>query len=258
MNSDLTLALKEQCKRSIERFKARVFLSTPWTPRSILMSEGFAFCAVSDLLGVDVVLESGICNGRSTQMWANYFPSDTPIIAIERNNFKGAAVRRVKSYKNVKLARGDGPAVILSLVPKFSGKKIGIFLDGPKDVPAINFAKKVLPLPNVVLVGIHDMSVTKGRFGRDQPELNRRKGELYHPPGRIEFDKWELGQFLTDEKWFVEEYSWLDKNESGFDAKQKMYWTPYVYVGTGGVHRELNSYGPTVGFCFEWESSNVS
>ncbi len=258
MNSDLTLALKEQCKRSIERFKARVFLSTPWTPRSILMSEGFAFCAVSDLLGVDVVLESGICNGRSTQMWANYFPSDTPIIAIERNNFKGVAVRRVKSYKNVKLARGDGPAVILSLVPKFSGKKIGIFLDGPKDVPAINFAKKVLPLPNVVLVGIHDMSVTKGRFDRDQPELNRRKGELYHPPGRIEFDKWELGQFLTDEKWFVEEYSWLDKNESGFDAKQKMYWTPYVYVGTGGVHRELNSYGPTVGFCFEWESSNVS
>ncbi len=257
--ADIKRILQKQFCVSIDRFKEGVLNSTPWAPRSILMSEGFAFCAVSDMLGVDVVLESGIYRGRSTQMWANYFSSDVSIIAIERHNFKGGAINRLKPYKNVELIGGkDGPTVIVDLIPKFLDKRIGIFLDGPKDVPAINFAKKVLPLPNVVLVGIHDMSVTKGRFDRDQPELNRRKGELYYPPGRIEFDKWKLGQFLTDEKWFVEEYSWLDKNESGFDAKQKMHWTPYVYVGTETPDRELNSYGPTVGFCFEWKKSNVS
>lgn len=253
MNNELELILKDQCRASIDRFKEKVWNDIPWVPRSILMSEGFAFCAVSDLLGIDVVLESGIYNGRSTQMWANYFLSDTPIIAIERHNFKSGAINRLKPYKNVDLIRGDGPTVILDSIPNFLDKKIGVFMDGPKDIPALDFAKEILPLPNVALVAIHDMSMTKGRFERDQPGLNGQKGELYYPSGRIEFEKWKLGQFLTDEKWFVDEYSWFDKDESQYDNKQRIQWTPYVFLGTGRPDRELNSYGPTIGFCFEWE-----
>lgn len=247
---DIKRILQKQCRVCIDRFKERVLNSTPWSPRSILMSEGFAFCVISDLLGVDVVLESGVYKARSTQMWANYFPSDVPIIAIERRNFEGVAVNRLKPYKNVELIRGDGPTVISDLIPKFSNKKIGIFMDGPKDIPALDFAKKMLLLPNVVLVAIHDMSVTKGRFEKNHPF--GRKRELYFPLGRIEFDKWELGQFLTDEEWFVKEYSCLDKDESQFDSKQKLRWTPYVIIGTERPNRELNSYGCTIGFAFEW------
>lgn len=250
MNPNLELALGVQCRSSIDRFVDKVLGSTLWAPRSILMSEGFAFCAVADLLGVNVVLESGIHSGRSTQIWANYFPSKTPIIAIERHSFKEEAIKRLESYDNVELTRGDGPTVILDSLPNFLDKKIGVFMDGPKDAPALNFAKEILPLPNVVLVAIHDMSTTKGRFQIDT-SLGK-KGELFYPKGRIEFDKWELGQFLTDEKWFVDEYAWLDYDESQYDAKQRARWTPYIYLGTGGPNRELNSYGPTVGFGFEW------
>jgi len=254
--ADIKRILQKQFCVSIDRFKEGVLNSTPWAPRSILMSEGFAFCAVSDMLGVDVVLESGVYNGRSTQIWANYFPSGVPIIAIDRRNFRETTINRLKSYKNVELTKGDGPNVISDLIPKFSDKKISIFMDGPKDIPALDFAKKVLPLPNVVLVAIHDMSVTIGRFEKNHPF--GRKRELYFPQSRIEFDKWELGQFLTDEEWFVKGYSWLDKDESQFDSKQKLRWTPYVIIGTDRPDRELNSYGPTVGFAFQREINNFS
>ena len=241
--------LQEQCCESISCFEKKVLDLTPWSERGILMSEGFAFCAMSDLLGIDVVLESGVYNGRSTHMWANYFSPSVPIIAIDRDNFRETIVNRLKPYGNVKLTRGDGLTVISNLIPKFLDKRIGIFLDGPKDILALNFAKKVLSLSNVVLVAIHDMSVTKGRFQKDN-SLGK-KGEFFYPQGRIEFDKWEFGQFLTDEEWFVKEYSWLDKDESGFDTKQRLHWEPYVVVGSGRPDRELNSYGYTVGFAFE-------
>ena len=240
--------LQEQCRKSIGRFEKRVLNKTPWAPRSILMSEGFAFCAVADLFGIDVILESGIYNGRSTQMWTNYFSSDIPIIAIERRKFRESAINHLKPYKNIELIKGDGPTVIDKFILKFADKKIGIFMDGPKDLEALEFAKKILPLSNVIVVAIHDMSMTKGRFQRDN--LLGKKGELYYQEGRIEFDKWELGQFLTDEKWFVDEYSWLDKDESQFDEKQKTTWYPYKYIFSDRPDRELKSYGPTIGFAF--------
>jgi len=217
------------------------------------MSEGFAFCAVADLLNIDMILESGIYNGRSTQMWANYFSSDIPIIAIEKRKLRESAINRLRPYKNVELIRGDGPTVITSLISRYPNKRIGIFMDGPKDLGALDFAKKALLLPNVVMVAIHDMSVTQGRFQVDH-QLGR-EGELYYPEGRIEFDEWELGQFLTDEKWFINEYSWLDKDESRLDTEQGLTWYPYKFVGAGKPDRELGSYGPTVGFAFEYKEA---
>jgi len=103
------------------------------------------------------------------------------------------------------------------------------------------------------MVAIHDMSVTIGRFQTDC--LLGKKGELYYQEGRIEFDKWELGQFLTDEKWFVKEYSWLDKDESQYDIKQKATWYPYQYIYSENniPNKELGSYGPTIGFAFQIE-----
>jgi len=250
--------LQKQCCMSIDKFKTKVWNTTPWFERSILMSEGFAFCAISDLFNIEVILESGVYNGRSTQMWANYFSSDTLIIAVEKAQLLKSTFKRLEPYKNVKIFRGDGPIIISDFISKFPNKKIGIFLDGPKDTAALNFAKKAFLQLNVFVVAIHDMSVTKGRFNIDCPELNGKKGELYYSLGRIEFDKWELGQFLTDEEWFVNEYSWLDKDESNFDAKQRFHWTPYTIIGTGKPNRELGSYGPTVGFAFRKKDINVT
>jgi len=255
VNNNLRRVLQKQCRKSIGSFEERVLHSTPWASRSILMSEGFAFCAVANLLSIDMIFESGIHNGRSTQMWANYFPSHTLIFAIEKRSIRDVAYRRLVSYENVSIIKGDGPSVITDLLPKFPERRVGIFIDGPKDTEAVEFAKRIILLPNVAVVAIHDMSVTQGRFQVDCSF--GRKGELYYQEGRIEFDKWELGQFLTDEEWFIKEYSWLDKDESHLDVKQRLTWHPYKFIGAAGPDRELGSYGPTIGFAFKQEDADV-
>jgi len=224
VNNNLRRVLQKQCRKSIGSFEERVLHSTPWASRSILMSEGFAFCAVANLLSIDMI-------------------------------FRDVAYRRLVSYENVSIIKGDGPSVITDLLPKFPERRVGIFIDGPKDTEAVEFAKRIILLPNVAVVAIHDMSVTQGRFQVDCSF--GRKGELYYQEGRIEFDKWELGQFLTDEEWFIKEYSWLDKDESHLDVKQRLTWHPYKFIGAAGPDRELGSYGPTIGFAFKQEDADV-
>lgn len=236
MDDDLRLMLQEQCQQSIGRFEDTVLHSTPWTTRSILMSEGFAFCAISDLLAIDAIFESGIYNGRSTHIWANYFPFEMPIITIERRNFRKSAIVRLKPYGNVRMVMGDGPTVITQQIANLPERRIGVFLDGPKHLKAVEFAKKAFASTNVIMVAIHDMSRIRGNKASE---------------GRIEFEKWNVEKFFTDEEWFVKKYSWLDKDESHYDGQQRLTWHPYIVIGTGAPDRKLGSYGFTVGFAFK-------
>ena len=239
MDNNLKMILQKQCQMSIGRFKDRVLYRTPWATRSILMSEGFAFCAVADFLDVDAIFESGIYNGRSTQMWANYFPLEVNIVAIDKRDFRRAATNRLAPYKNVTLLRGNGPTELNKLIAKFPEKRIGIFMDGPKGRRGVGFGKEALKKSNVVMVAIHDMSKIKGNEVTD---------------GRPEFETWEMSKFLTEEEWFVKEYSWLDTEESQYDSGQKLTWHPYIIVSGKGKEfdRKLGSYGPTIGFAFSW------
>lgn len=225
--------LEKQCCESIKRFQGRV-LPIAWAPRGILLSEGFAFCAVADLFNVDMILESGVWNGRSTEVWAKYFLPEINVTAID-TELRNEAIENLTPY-NINLIKGDSSVLLHKYIKTFHQKRIGIFIDGPKGLPAIELAKNCLASPNVLFVGIHD--VCKVSFGKKNVT-------------RIEMEKWSKARFFTDEDWFVNTYAWLDEGESQRDNEQGATWKPYeLMVDPGMPERKLGSYGPTIGFAF--------
>lgn len=225
--------IKEDIEKRLEESLPR-FLETgfkvPWQERSILMSEAFAFCGVGDLFDIDIVLESGIWLGRSTEIFASYF-APKPVIAIDVT-LKKAMVDRLEKYDNLTLIKGDGPSYIRKLLKDSKIKRAGIFIDGPKEYRAVECVEQLLFYENVVFVAVHDAH--KSKVKRMLINLNRPL-------------------FFTCEKWFLEKYSALDKNESQWDEQQGMKWIPRWIISRKGkeFNRDLGIYGPTVGFVFK-------
>lgn len=225
--------IREQCVSSFPRFVERV-ANIPWQERAILLSEAFAFCAICDLCDIDVIFESGIYLGRSTEIWANYFP-DKPIFAIDRT-LREEPRERLRKYSNLTLMEGEGLVVLEQLLAKFKFQKIGIFVDGPKGNAVVRFGLELLKQENIRFFSLHD--------------VHKKKNEQIKKV-RIFFESLDVPTFFTDEKWFLDAYSELDKNESRWDKMQGRRWTPFQYVSGDGVpKRILGSYGPTIGFAF--------
>lgn len=230
--------IENQCKKSIIAFKDKA-MNIPWIQRSILMSEGFAFCVMGDLFNIDTILESGVYGGRSTQIWAEYFSQDQLIIAVDRNKLNEETRERLGRYSNIELIVGNGVVELNKKIKELQNRRIGIFLDGPKGKEAVEFAKEALSNSSVYFIGIHDQHKETNGVPNERRQL---------------FETWEKAQFFTDEKWFVDEYAWLDMNESQRDATQKITWYPGMAKGDSGKpDRIYASYGPTIGFAFNWE-----
>lgn len=221
-------AIEEQLEKSLPKFLERGN-TIPWQERSILMSEAFAFCGIGDLFNVDIVLESGIWMGRSTEIFASYF-APTKVIAIDVT-LKKAMVERLKKYDNLILIQGEGPSHIKNILKDPKIKRAGVFIDGPKESRAVKCAEELLALENVSFVAIHDCH---------KPKVKRMLASLNRP------------LFFTCEKEFLEKYSKFDRGESQWDEQQNMKWVPHYIVSRKGkdFNRKLEDYGPTVGFIF--------
>lgn len=221
-----------QCEKSITRFE-KVFhtYDNVWVPRSILFSEGFLFCAICDLCDVGVILESGIYNAGSTFIWAKYFKKGVKAWDV---HIRSEAIDRLKGYRKVELTRGDGRFGIKEFLNKNEYRNVGIFLDGPKGIEAVNWAKRFINDINVKFVGIHDCHrISYGKTNQT----------------RIEMEKYQGLQFYSDYQPFIDEYSYLDKNIIGKrDEEQKISWYPYKIIDDRKVDRSLGSYGMTMGF----------
>ena len=90
--------IKKYCAKLIKDFKNKV-VQVKWRERSILLSEGFAFCVISEMRQADVIIESGIYNGRSTEIWAKYF-KDKKIIVIDKA-IDWKKIEHLKKYSNI-------------------------------------------------------------------------------------------------------------------------------------------------------------
>jgi len=182
---------KKQCELSLPRFKERVG-ALNYIANGILLWEGFAFCSLLDMYGIEMIIESGVAGGASTEIWASYFQGK--IFAIDNTLFYGPerfvqTAERLKKYDKVEFINGDSFFEMEEMVKKNSDKKIALFIDGPKGKGAEALAKKMFAFDNVVFAGIHDQN---GKDGR-------------HP-----MDDWNKKIFFTDAKWFLEKYSFLD------------------------------------------------
>lgn len=221
--------IQQQTQQSIKRFRERV-LPIEWTPRGILTSEGFAVCAMADLHKVDVLIESGVCNARSTVMWARYMP-DAEIVAVDWK-LTGNARERLEPY-DVTLIEGDATSILPADIDLREGQRIGVFIDGPKGAVSVNLARRCMEYPQVAFVGVHDM--TKLLHGKPHAER-----------AMLESAGWS--QWFTDEEWFVNAYGELDKDDSHLDIEQGTQWTPGFRNELGQPPIPTGSYGYTIGF----------
>lgn len=221
-------AIEEQLEKTLPHF-LKTGNRIPWQRRSILMSEAFAFCGIGDLCDVDIILESGIWLGRSTEIFASYF-DPKPVVAIDVA-LKKPMVERLEKYDNLTLVQGDGPAHIKNVLKDPKIKRAGVFIDGPKESRAVRYAEELLAYKNVSFVAVHDAHKSK---------VKRMLMLLNHP------------LFFTCEKWFLTKYNKFDRKESNWDEEQNMKWIPhYIVSGKGkNINWSLGDYGPTIGFVF--------
>lgn len=228
-------AIEGQLEKSLPKFLKTGF-KVPWQERSILMSEAFAVCGAGDLYDVDIVLESGIWMGRSTEIFASYF-APKRVVAIDVS-LKRVVVERLEKYDNLTLVQGDGPEQIRKILKDPKIKRAGIFIDGPKESRAVKYIEEFLDQGNVSFVGIHDAHKSK---------VKRMLILLGYP------------LFFTCEKWFLKKYSKLDRGESQWDEQQGMKWVPHWIISRRGreLNRDLGIYGPTIGFVLNPEKFEV-
>jgi hypothetical protein len=212
--------------RYLQKFTERT-LPLVWTERSILTSEAFAFCAIADACGADLILESGVYHGRSTMFWARYF--DVPIVAIDRI-VQADAIRNLRPFAHVSFDFGDSADVFADLIARHPDKRIACVIDGPKSFRGVELARMCAAQANVHIVAMHDL--------------------YRHEPARAAFDELAPACFFTDDDAFVDAYSQLDEGECYRDDGQRLQWQPYRIVRETEPSIELGSYGPTLGIAW--------
>ena len=227
-------AFLKSCVSHVGPFKERV-LPLGFFEHGILTSEGFAFCVMCELYGVNVILESGVCMGRSTMIWAKYFGRKVKIVGVDHKPFD-PDVRHSLKKMGVKLIVADSLEQFPILLERYVGCRVAVFIDGPKDANSIRLAKKCYKRSNVKFVGVHD--VHKWNF--DQHKLDRGEKDNI---ARVLFDRWDVPKFLTENEEFLQRYSELDE----VYKRRKRFWTPYKYRGEE-PGESFGSYGFTVGF----------
>ena len=193
-----SLPFKEIFEDNIDCFNEYVMPNKKLS-RGIMNSEGFAFCALADYYNVDMVIESGICNGGSTIIWGKWF-EEIPIISLDLKVKFEAAVRTC-IFKNVLLRQDDGIKIIPRMLEIFSDCRIALFIDGPKNKRAIDLATKCIEYENVKMIGIHD--VFEKYYG--QPTKCRLIFNNLAIPNTT--------KFTTDEDWFIDKYGYLDDQD---------------------------------------------
>lgn len=162
----------------------------PSLPEGILFSEGLALLSAVELARVDVVIESGTANGQSTEMMARFLKDrDIPIYTIDSDDegLEAASgnlsetARRLRNFSNVNFIRGDSFEEIPKLLHQFRGKRIGIFVDGPKaDLGMQLCLESVRQSADVQFVGQHDISPTAWGPHPRGPEIS----EMFEEWGR--------------------------------------------------------------------------
>tara|TARA_R110000824_G_scaffold11268_12_gene49255 strand:+ start:2490 stop:3398 length:909 start_codon:yes stop_codon:yes gene_type:complete len=152
----------------VERFKKNV-PDTYITPRGVMFSEGFAMGAAFLHKEVDLIIESGVAYGGSTEMFAQMCP-EIPILGFDTfthyDNCYEYAAKRLAPYANVTLMKGDVfnklPTILENLPSRI--KRIGVFIDGPKNDGAVVLSHRLYDDPRFQVAGIHDINSDTG-FG---------------------------------------------------------------------------------------------
>ena len=124
-------------------------------PHGIRLIEGFIFYALCRHFKVNLIIESGIRNGKSTAIWGRCW-TNIPIVSIDCM-LNPATASGLSVYQNITLLRADSLRLLPYLVEQNADKRCGVFIDGPKGSLALRLAAQCLSHDNVCVVGVHDV-----------------------------------------------------------------------------------------------------
>ena len=134
----------------------------------ITHSEGLLIYTLAREFEIDILLESGVMHGQSTEIWGKTLP-DVKVYGVDNlGDFQCPDMDKVKSrldrYKNIELIYpADGCDEIPKLISKHSDKKIGVFVDGPKAEKGEQLYAKALDNDNVCFACMHDWTSTNNK-----------------------------------------------------------------------------------------------
>lgn len=135
--------------------------------KGVLHSEMLAACGAFDLLGCDLIIESGRCRGQSTSMLADYFAGRDDargkaigIVSVELtrdDSIAPFAEARLAGRTNVELLYGDSLELLPRIAGANPGARIGLLIDGPKSYTAIKLIERMTAAhPNILVACLHD------------------------------------------------------------------------------------------------------
>jgi hypothetical protein len=132
----------------------------------IFYAEAFAFLNMCELYDIDLILESGMARGNSTEIFLKNFKGEVITFEYSKKDYHTEVEKRLMKYKNLKkIMYEDSMSGFERVISENLDKRIALFIDGPKDLGAVSLAKKSFNNQNVKFCGIHDITnpVTKMR-----------------------------------------------------------------------------------------------
>jgi|TARA_B100000073_G_scaffold323259_1_gene305221 hypothetical protein len=191
---------KEQLEKTIDKYHERT-KDLVYQAKGLRFNQGLPVCALIDYYDIDLVIESGVCRGMSTEIICSYTKDmgvhviSADIGSYKNNVFESTIDRLTPQYENLKFMKGDSFKIFPKILESNKHLNVAYFIDGPKFGGALKLAKLCTKYDNVKFGAFDDATKETG----------------YHF-----LDKMDSKFFYTDEKWYYEKYGWLDdvKHES--------------------------------------------
>ena len=152
----------------------------------IAQSEALMIYTLIKELGVDVLIESGVRNGKSTEIWGLTL-SDVKVYALDAAGKFGVkeskmstitnTKKRLKNYEHIEfLYRVNSHLKIPELISENEDKRIGIFIDGPKGTEGFDLCRNLLNHKSVHFTAQHDYT-----FTNDKKHMATRSWQQFYP-----------------------------------------------------------------------------
>ena len=181
--------VNDLCHRYYDKFVAHTPIDQP-IPHGIRRIEAFIFLALCDYFKTQMILESGIFNGKSTRIFARSVPLQK-VTSIDVDIKKDVA-KELSCFSNLDILQADARTLIPYLLRQASLLRTAVFIDGPKGTTAMRLAVQCFQCyPCVKVIGIHDM-----RLGQ-------------YVTADWMFKAWPVLKFRADNKAFCDE--WMPK-----------------------------------------------
>jgi hypothetical protein len=111
--------------------------------------------------------------GGSTSYLRALFPY-MPITCVDDGRY--GQLKKIAEELFVKIVLGDARAVLPQIVANCTASRIAVLIDGPKGKPAVKLAKRLLLMPTVKVVAVHDLAFDAGKAHRiDSQDDNFRR-----------------------------------------------------------------------------------